>query len=175
MGAVTLVFKKQYVTNTKVDDIAPQIITDCGKLNTGLQATWAMSFSTLPPDSRTLVSKLNTKLALIWKEDFGPLGTVQFFFSLAQVRHLWRQPLAKIPWHGLWCGGSWCLDPSLSPVLVKFTQISWIDFAWQSSWVWRFSWLVENLILIPRLFEPSKCSRNGSARICEQTSDLKPH
>ncbi len=39
-----------------------------------LQATWAMSFSTLPPDSRTLVSKWNTKLALIWKEDFGPLG-----------------------------------------------------------------------------------------------------
>ncbi len=33
-----------------------------------------MSFSTLPPDSRTLVSKWNTKLALIWKEDFGPLG-----------------------------------------------------------------------------------------------------
>ncbi len=44
------------------------------KLNTGLQATWAMSFSTLPPDSRTLFSKWNTKLALIWKEDFGPLG-----------------------------------------------------------------------------------------------------
>ncbi len=44
------------------------------KLNTGLQANWAMSFSTLPPDSRTLVSKWNTKLALIWKEDFGPLG-----------------------------------------------------------------------------------------------------
>ncbi len=44
------------------------------KLNTGLQATWAMSFSTLPPDSRTLVYKLNTKLNLIWKENFGPLG-----------------------------------------------------------------------------------------------------
>ncbi len=44
------------------------------KFNTELQATWAMSFSTLPPDFRTLVSKLNTKLALIWKEDFGPLG-----------------------------------------------------------------------------------------------------
>ncbi len=51
------------------------------KLNTGLQATWTMSFSTLPPDSRTLVSKLNTKLSLIWKEDFGPLATVQFFCS----------------------------------------------------------------------------------------------
>ncbi len=44
------------------------------KLNTGLQATWAMSFSILPPDSMTMVSKLKTKLALIWKEDFGPLG-----------------------------------------------------------------------------------------------------
>ncbi len=44
------------------------------KLNTGLQATWAISFSTLPLDSRTLVSKWNTKLPLIWKEDFGPLG-----------------------------------------------------------------------------------------------------
>ncbi len=44
------------------------------KLNTGLQATWAMSFSTLPPDSRTLVSKWNIKLSLVWKEDFGPLG-----------------------------------------------------------------------------------------------------
>ncbi len=52
------------------------------KLNIGLQATWAMSLSTLPPDSRTLVSKWNTKLALIWK---------RFFFSLAQVKCLWRQ------------------------------------------------------------------------------------
>ncbi len=32
------------------------------KLNIQLQATWAMSFSTLPPDSRTVVSKWNTKL-----------------------------------------------------------------------------------------------------------------
>ncbi len=38
---------------------------------TGLQATWATSFFTLPPDSRTLVSKWNTNLALIWKEQ-GP-------------------------------------------------------------------------------------------------------
>ncbi len=68
------------------------------KLNTGLQATWAMSFSTLPPDSRTLVSKWNTKLALIWKEDFGPLGNSPVLLLLL-------------------------LDPSLSPFLVKFTQI----------------------------------------------------
>ncbi len=61
------------------------------KLNTGLQATWALSFSTLPPDSRTLVSKWNTKLALIWKEDFGPLGNSPVLLLLAQVRRLWRR------------------------------------------------------------------------------------
>ncbi len=44
------------------------------KLNTGLHATWAMSFSTLPPDSRTLVSKWNTKLALIWKRGLWTTG-----------------------------------------------------------------------------------------------------
>ncbi len=44
---------------TPADDIAPQIITYCGNLtlDTGLQVTWAMIFSTLPPDSRTLVYK----------------------------------------------------------------------------------------------------------------------
>ncbi len=58
------------------------------KLNTGLQATWAMSFSTLPPDSGTLVSKWNTKLSLIWKEDFGPLGNSPVLLLLAQVSPL---------------------------------------------------------------------------------------
>ncbi len=57
-------------------------------------------------------------------------ATVQFFFSLAQVRCLWRCLWSR---SGLTrgirqlytsvCGGSWRLDPSLSPFLVKFTQI----------------------------------------------------
>ncbi len=42
---------------TPADDIAPQIITDCGNLTLDLtHATWAMSFSTLPTNSRTSVS-----------------------------------------------------------------------------------------------------------------------
>ncbi len=65
------------------------------KLNTGLQATWAMSFSTLPPDSRTLVSKWNTKLALIWKEDFGPLGN-----SPVLLLSPGKTPLGAFPLHG---------------------------------------------------------------------------
>ncbi len=66
-------FSKKHNGPTTADDIAPRIITDCGNL-TWTSCNWAMSFSTLPPDSRTLVSKWNTKLALIWKEDFWPLG-----------------------------------------------------------------------------------------------------
>ncbi len=92
------------------------------KLNTGLQATWAMSFSTLPPDSRTLVSKWNTKLSLIWKDDFGPLGNSPVLLLLSPGKTPLRTTVAKFLDTSV-CGGSWCLDPSLSPFLVKFTQI----------------------------------------------------
>ncbi len=91
------------------------------KFNTGLQAAGAMSFSTLPPDSRIFVSKWNTKLALIWKEDFEPLGN-----SPVLLLSPGKMPLATTVAKFLdtsVCGGSWCLDPSLSPFLVKFTQI----------------------------------------------------
>ncbi len=103
--------------------------------NTGLHATWAMSFSTLTPDSRTLVSKWNTKLALIWKEDFGPLGNSPVLLLLSPGKTLltlsvvqeWLNKrntttVAKFLDTSV-CGGSWCLDPSLSPFLVQFTQI----------------------------------------------------
>ncbi len=86
------------------------------KHNTGCQATWVMSFSTLPPDSRTLVSKWNTKLAIIWKEDFAPLR------RLSPGKMPPTTTLAKFLDTSV-RGGSWCLDPSLSPFLVKFTQI----------------------------------------------------
>ncbi len=92
------------------------------KLYTGLQATWAMSFSTLPPDSRTLVSKWNTKLALIWKEDFGPLGNSPVLLLLSLGKTPLTTTVAKFLDTSV-CDDSWCLDPSLSPFLVKFTQI----------------------------------------------------
>ncbi len=116
-----LVFKK-HNGPTPADDIAPQIITD-------------QIFSTLPPDSRTLVSKWNTKLALIWKEDLGPLGNSPVLLLLSpgktpltlSVVQEWLNKrntttVAKFLDTSV-CGGSWCLDPSLSPFLVKFTQI----------------------------------------------------
>ncbi len=92
------------------------------KLNTELQATWAMSFSTLPPDSRTLVSKWNTKLALIGKEDSGPLGEQSSSSLLSSGKMPLTTTVAKFLDKSV-CVGSWWLDPSLSPFLVKFTQI----------------------------------------------------
>ncbi len=116
---MTLVFKKTQWTNTSRWHYTPNHHR-LWKLNTELQETWAMSFSTLPPDSRTLVSKLN-KLALIWKEDFGPLGN-----SPVLLLSPGKTPLTTTVANFLdtsVCGGSWCLDPSLSPFLVKFTLI----------------------------------------------------
>ncbi len=51
------------------------------KLHTGLQATWILCFSSLPPDSGTLISKWNGKFTFIWKEDFGPLSNSPVLFS----------------------------------------------------------------------------------------------
>ncbi len=116
-----LVFKKTQRTNTSRCHCTPNHHR-LWKLNTGLQATWAMSFSTLPPDSRTLVSKWNTKLALIWKEDFGPLGNSPVLLILSPGKTPLTTTLTKFIDTSV-CGGSWCLDPSLSPFLVKFTQI----------------------------------------------------
>ncbi len=96
------------------------------KLHTGLQATWALSFSALPPDSRTLVSKWNTELALSWKEEFGPLGNSPVLLLLSPGKTPLTTTVAKFLDTSV-CGGSWCHDPSRSPFLVKFTQIILLD------------------------------------------------
>ncbi len=101
------------------------------KLNTGLQATWAMSFSTLPPDSRTLVSKLNTKLALIWKEDFEPLGNSPVLLLLSSGNAS-DDNCSQIPW--LLCVWMLLMSwPQSQSIPCEVHPNSWIDFAWQSS------------------------------------------
>ncbi len=103
------------------------------------------------PDSRTLVSKWNTKLALIWKEDFGPLGNSPVFLLLSPGKTPLMTTVAKFLDTSI-CGGSWCLDPSLSPFLVKFTQI--LDrFCLTILIRLRFSLLVVHLFL-PHFFLP---------------------
>ncbi len=121
-GCSNVGFQKTQWINTSRWHCTPNHHRLC-KLNTGLQVTWAMSFSTLPPDPRTLFSKWKlTKLALIWKEDFEPLGNSQVLLFLSPGKTPLTTTVAKFLDTSV-CGGSWCLDPSLSPFLVKFTQI----------------------------------------------------
>ncbi len=120
MGAVTLVFKK-HNGPTPADDIAPQIITDCGNLTLDLKqlGLWAS-----PPFLQTLGPWFPNEIQNFISSEKRTLdhwATVQFFLSLAQVRRLWRQ-LYKFLATSV-CGGSWCLDPILSPFFVKFNQI----------------------------------------------------
>ncbi len=61
------------------------------------------------------------KLALIWKEDFGPLGNSPVLL-LSRGKTPLTTTVAKLLDTSV-CGDSWCLDPSLYPFLVKFTQI----------------------------------------------------
>ncbi len=120
MGAVTLVFQK-HNGPTPADDIAPQIITDCGNLTLDFKqlGLWAS-----PPFLQTLgpwLPKKKKKLALIWKEDFGPLGNSPVLLLLSPGKTPLTATVAKFLDMSV-CGGSWCLAPSLSPFLVKFTQ-----------------------------------------------------
>ncbi len=153
------------------------------KLNTGLHATWAMSFSTLPPDSRTLVSKWNTKLALIWKVDFGPLGNSPVLLLLSpgktpltlSVVEEWLNKrntttVAKFLDMPV-CGGSWCLDPasvyslwSSPKFLNRFCLTILIRL--------RFSRLVVHLFL-PHLFLPLNFLLTCLDKaLCEQPASL---
>ncbi len=92
------------------------------KLNTGLQATglWAS-----PPFLQTLGPWFPNEIQNLLSSEKRTLDhwtTVQFFFSLVPGKTPLTTTVAKFLDTSV-CGVSWCLDPSLSPFLVKFTQI----------------------------------------------------
>ncbi len=117
---VTVGFQKTQWTNTSRRHCT-QIITDWGNLTLDFKQLGLWAFP-LPPVSRTLVSKWNTKRALIWKEDLDHWVTVPVLLLLSPGKTPLTTTVAKFLDTSV-CGGSWCLDPSLSPFLVKFTQI----------------------------------------------------
>ncbi len=141
------------------------------KLNTGLQATWAMSFSTLPPDSRTLVSKWNTKLVLIWKEDFGPLGNSPVLLLLSPGEMPLTTTVAKF------------LDTSVCVVALDALTPASVHSLWSSPKFLnrfcltilirlRFSRLVVHLFL-PHFFLPLNFLLTClDTALCEQTASL---
>ncbi len=107
----------------------PKSSTDMWKLHTGLQATWILCLSSLPPDSGTLISKLNAKFTFFWKEDFGTLnsGPVHFLLSPG-TRYFWRCFCFRSGLVALFLkmserGDSWFTDSSFSSLLVKLSQV----------------------------------------------------
>ncbi len=103
------------------------------KLDTGLQATWILCLSTLPPKPGTFISKWNAKITFIWKEDFGRLSNNPVIFLLSLGKMLLTMFLFQ-KWHGspfpedVW---EWWLQLQFTPCedLPSF----WISFAWQYS------------------------------------------
>ncbi len=110
-----------------------------------------MRFSTLPPDSRTLVSKLNTELALIWKEDFGPLGNSPGLLLLSPGKTPLTSTVAKFLDTSV-CGALDALTPASvhslwsSPKFLNRFCLTILTMLW-------FSRLVEHLFL-PHFFLP---------------------
>ncbi len=98
------------------------------KLHTGLQAAWILCLSSLPPDSRPWFPNEMQNLLLSEKRTLDHWATSQFFLSLAQVRCFWhcfcfRSGLVALFLKTSDCGDSWCTDSSISPLLVKLSQV----------------------------------------------------
>ncbi len=136
MSALTVDFRK-HSGSTPADDMAAQIITDCGNF-TLTSRTWILCLSTLPPDSGTLIYKLNTNSNFIWKEDFGPLSNSPVLFLLSPGKMLLTMFLFQ-----KWFGSSFPEDVWAWWLLMHWLQIQftpcealpsvWIGFTWQYS------------------------------------------
>ncbi len=105
------------------------------KLHTGLQATWILCLSSLPPDSETLIYKWNATFTFIWKEDFGSLSNSPVIFLLIPGKMLLTMFLFQ-----KWLGSSFPEDVWAWWLLIQlqFTPCEalpsvWIGFAWQYS------------------------------------------
>ncbi len=123
------VFKK-HNGPTLADDIAPQIITDCGNLTLDFMqlGLWAS-----PPFLQTLGPWFPNEIQNLLSSEKRTLdhwATVLLLLSPGKTLSVVQEWLNKRNTTTVAkfldtsvCGGSWCLDPSLSPFLVKFTQI----------------------------------------------------
>ncbi len=97
-----------------------------------------MCLSTLPPDSGTLISKLNAKVTFIWNEDFGPLSNSPDLFILIPGKMLLTMFLCQ-----KWLGSPFPEDVWAWWLLMHWLQLQftpcealpsvWIGFVWQYS------------------------------------------
>ncbi len=123
MAALTVDFRK-HSGPTPADDMAAQIITDCGNFTLDFKQH---GFCASPLFLQTL-GPWNENLLSSEKRTLDHWATVQFFFSTAQVRRFWRCLWFRSGLVALFLktserGDSWCTDSSFSSLLVKLSQV----------------------------------------------------
>ncbi len=115
---------------TPADDMAGQIITDCGNFTLDFKKH---GFCVSPLFLQTLGPWIPNEMPKLFSSENRTLDhwatqTVQFFFSLAQVRCFWRCFCFRSRLVALFLkmserGDSWCTDSSFSSLLVKLSQV----------------------------------------------------
>ncbi len=113
---------------TPADDMAAQIITDCGNFTLDFKQH---GFCASPLFLQTLGPWFPNEMQNLLSSEKRTLdhwATVQFFFSTAQVRRFWRCLWFRSGLVALFLktserGDSWCTDSSFSPLLVKLSQV----------------------------------------------------
>ncbi len=127
MVALTVDFRK-HSGPTPADDMAAQIITDCGNFTLDFKQH---GFCASPLFLQTLGPWFPNEMQNLLSSEKRTLdhwATVQFFFSTAQVRCFWRCLWFRSGLVALFLktserGDSWCTDSSFSPLLVKLSQM----------------------------------------------------
>ncbi len=123
MAALTVDFRK-HSGPTPADDMAAQIITDCGNSTLDFKQH---GICASPLFLQTLGPCFQMKCKIYFHLKRG-LWTTELFFSTAQVRRFWRCLWFRSGLVALFLktserGDSWCTDSSFSPLLVKLSQV----------------------------------------------------
>ncbi len=128
MAALTVDFRKTQWTNTRRWHGSPNHHW-LWKLHTGLQATWILCLSTLPPDSVDLDFQMKCKNLLSSEKrtlDHWSNSPVLFLHSPGKMLltlSLVQKWLGSLFLKTSERGDSWCTDSSFSPLLVKLSQV----------------------------------------------------
>ncbi len=127
MAVLTVDFRK-HSGPTPADDMAAQIITDCGNFTLDFKQH---GFCASPLFLQTLGPWFPNEMQNLLSSEKRTLdhwATVQFFFSTAQVRCFWRCLWFRSGLVALFLKtservDSWCTDSSFSSLLVKLSQV----------------------------------------------------
>ncbi len=136
MAALTVDFRK-HSGPTPADDMAAQIITDCGNFTLDFKQH-GFCASPLFLQTLGLISKWNAKFSFIWKEDFGPMSNNPVLFLHSPGKTLLTLSLVQ-----KWLGSPfpedvWTWWPLMHWLQLQSTPCEaltsvWISFAWQYS------------------------------------------